>query len=183
MSSKTCCAAMGIQIKMSMIGGNTSSLVALRLMCYYCFSNNSRTVRLISPASGQRKIRRKFRRISMHLLLVVRDGGTYLSQSFPLFFPFSRFHSTYHMVYTVHFENRSELNDTRCGRLATNGLSLANSNPSSSAKSTCFRKKTGAFFMLFSLTQKSQKGKNQTACLLATFDERHVVYKWQEKSH
>ena len=35
------------------------------------------------------------------------------------------------MVHTVHFENRSELNDTRCGRLATNGLSSANSNPSS----------------------------------------------------
>ena len=134
MSSKTCCVAMGIQIKVSMIEGNASSLVALRVMCYYCYSNNSRTVRLISLASGQRKIRRKFRRISMHLLLVVGDGGTYLSQSFPLFFPFSRFHSTYHMVHTVHFENWSELNDTRCGCLATNGLSLANSNPSSSAK-------------------------------------------------
>ena len=105
MSSKTCCVAMGIQIKVSMIEGNASSLVALRVMCYYCYSNNSRTVRLISLASGQRKIRRKFRRISMHLLLVVGDGGTYLSQSFPLFFPFSRFHSTYHMVHTVHFEN------------------------------------------------------------------------------
>ena len=92
---------MELKPKMSMIEGNTSSLVALRVMCYYCFSNNSRTVRLISLASGQRK----FRRISMHLLLVVGDGGTYLSQSFPLFFPFSRFHSTYHMVYTVHFEN------------------------------------------------------------------------------
>ena len=74
-------------------------------ICYYCFSNNSRTVRLISLASGQRKIRRKFRRISLHLLLVVGDGGTYLSRSFPLFFPLSRFHSTYHMVHTVHFEN------------------------------------------------------------------------------
>lgn len=125
---------MELKPKMSMIEGNTSSLVALRVMCYYCFGNNSRTVRLISLASGQRKIRRKFRRISMHLLLVVGDGGTYLSQSFPLFFPFSRFHSTYHMVYTVHFENWSELNDTRCGRLATNGLSLANSNPSSTIK-------------------------------------------------
>ena len=38
------------------------------------------------------------------------------------------------MVHTVHFENRSELNDTKCGGLATNGLFLANSNPSSLAK-------------------------------------------------
>ena len=40
----------------------------------------------------------------------------------------------FHMVHTVHFENRSEHNDTRCGRLATSGQSQANSNPSSSAR-------------------------------------------------
>ena len=123
MHSKTCCAAMGIQIKMSMIEGNTSSLVALRVMCYYCFSNNSRTVRLILLASGQRKIRRNFRRISMHLLLVVGDGGTYLSQSFPLFFPLSRFHSTYHMVHTVQFRIKNGLNDTKCGLFGIYGQS------------------------------------------------------------
>ena len=145
MPSKTCCAAMELKLKMSMTEGNASPLAALRVMCYYCFSNNSRTVRLISLASGQRKIRRKFRRISMHLLLIVGDGGTYLSQSFPSFFPFSRFHSTYHMVHTVHFENWSELNDTRCGRLATNWQSQANSNPSSSAKKRLIAYAIGRF--------------------------------------
>ena len=35
------------------------------------------------------------------------------------------------MVHTVYFANWSELNDTKCGGFATNGLSLANSNPSS----------------------------------------------------
>ena len=105
MSSKTWCAAMGIQIKMSMFEGNTSSLVALRVMCYYCFSNNSRTVRLISLASGQRKFAEIFGEFPAPAVSDLGDGGTYLSQSFPLFFPFSRFHSTYHMVHTVHFEN------------------------------------------------------------------------------
>ena len=108
MSSKTCCAAMELKPKMSMIEGNTSSLVALRVMCYYCFSNNSRTVRLISLASGQRKIRRKFRRISMHLLLVVGDGGTYLSQSFPLFFPLAVF--TVRTIWYIRYILKTDLN-------------------------------------------------------------------------
>ena len=49
------------------------------------------------------------------------------------YFPFSGFYTTCHMVHTVHFENGTELNDTRCDRLATNGPSSANSKPSSSA--------------------------------------------------
>ena len=101
-------------------------------LCYYCFSNNSRTVRLIPLASGQRKIRRNFRRISC-TCCECYDGMEEhrFPKVFPYFFPLSGYYTTCHMVHTVHFENWSELNDTKCGRLATNGLSLANSNPSS----------------------------------------------------
>ena len=109
MSSKTCCAAMRIQIKMSMIEGNTFSLVALRVMCYYCFSNNSRTVRLISPDSGQRKIRRNFRRISMHLLLIVEGWGNLsFRKVFPYFFPLAVF--SVRIIWYIRYILKTDLN-------------------------------------------------------------------------
>ena len=46
-------------------------------MCYYCFSNNSRTVRLISPYFRTKKNSPKFSANFLHLLQVsFGDGGT-----------------------------------------------------------------------------------------------------------
>ncbi len=49
---------MGICFKMSTVEGVlwvASLLAHFSAMCYYCYSNNSRTVRLISPAPGTKK--------------------------------------------------------------------------------------------------------------------------------
>ena len=53
-------------------------------VCYYCYSNNSRTVRLISPAPEQRKIRRNFRRIFCTCCECYDGMGEH---SFPKIFP------------------------------------------------------------------------------------------------
>jgi len=45
-----------------------SLLAHFSAMCYYCYSNNSRTVRLISPAPGTKKNSPKISANFLHLL-------------------------------------------------------------------------------------------------------------------
>ena len=70
-----------------------SSLLAhFSALCYYCFSNNSRTVRLISHTPGQRKIRRKFRRIFCTCCECYDGMGEHsFPKVFPYFFPLAVF--------------------------------------------------------------------------------------------
>ena len=64
-------------------------------------------IRLISLGSGQRKIRRKFRRIyAVTCCLVVAFGDEGL-QDFPLFFPLCRYYHTNHIVLNAKIWNRT----------------------------------------------------------------------------
>ena len=78
-------------------------------VCYYCFSNNSRTVRLILLASGQRKIRRNFRRIfctCCEWVLGMREHS--FPKIFPYFFPLAVF--TLRAIWYIRYILKTDLN-------------------------------------------------------------------------
>ena len=87
----------------------SSLLVRFDAICYYCLSNNSRTVRLISPAPEQRKIRRKFRRIFCTCCeLVLGMGEHSFPKVFPYFFPLAVF--TLRAIWYIRYILKTDLN-------------------------------------------------------------------------